>query len=163
MSLLAVPAPGFPGFTGISQAFPEILGISRHFQVYPRAFESLRKGLAPVKVNFFQVPGSINISASVHFRAFISLLRYPCKSKITLQSKFQPNRTSGYQDIAILFKIRPKFGPSSGTLGPIPILFLMCHLPYCAGSVSKFQVPRTKIEGGDSGERNKMATPLYIY
>ena len=158
---LAVPAPGFPGFTEISQAFPEMLGISRHFQVYPRAFESLRKGPAPVKVNFFYVPGPINISASVHFRAFISLLRYPCKSKITLQSKFQPKRSSGYRDIAILFKIWPKFGPSSGTLGPIPILFLMCHLPYCGGSVSKFQPPRTKIEGVDRLQRNKIASILY--
>ena len=28
-----------------------------------------------------------------------------CKLKISLQSKFQPNRTSGYRDKAILFKI----------------------------------------------------------
>ena len=105
---LAVPAPGYPG---ISQALPEILGISRHFQVYPRAFESLRKEPTSVKVKFFQVPGPINISASVHFRAFISLLRYPCKSKITLQSKFQPNRTSGSWDIAIFFKNLTKIWP----------------------------------------------------
>ena len=64
--------------------------------------------------------------------------------KISLQSKFQPNRTSGYRVIAIFFKVWPKFGPSSGTLGPIPKNFLRCNLPYCVGSVSKFQPPGFK-------------------
>ena len=32
-------------------------------------------------------------------------LRYPCKSKTTLQSKFQPNRTSGSRDMAIFSKL----------------------------------------------------------
>ena len=34
---------------------------------------------------------------------------------------------------------------------------------YCGRSVSKFQPPSFKTVEVDSGERNKMATPLYIY
>ena len=41
---------------------------------------------------------------------------------MTLQSKFQPNRTSRFQDMAILFKIGPK--PDQGPLsGPGPVRF----------------------------------------
>ena len=82
--------------------------------------------------------------------------------KISLQSKFQPNRTSGYRDIAIFFKIWPKFGPSSGTLGPIPKKFLRCNLPYCAGSVLKFQPPSFKTVAVVWQGRTFLASPLYI-
>ena len=89
-------------------------------------------------------------------------LRWYCKSKIIVHSKFQPNRTSGYRDIAILFKIWPKFGPSSGTLGPIPKKFLRCNLPYCAGSVSKFQPPSFKTVAVVWQGRTFLASPLYM-
>ena len=41
-------------------------------------------------------------------------------------------------------KARPKCGPSSGTLGPIQIIFTRVHLLYWAGSVFKSQLPSTK-------------------
>ena len=90
-------------------------------------------------------------------------LRYPCKSKITLQSKFQPNRTSGSRDIAIFFKIWPKFGPSFGTLWPIPKIFTMYNLPYCGGAVSKFEPSRTKTVAVVWKVRTFLASILYIY
>ena len=97
------------------------------------------------------------------FRALMLPLRYSCKSKISLQSKFQLNRTSGSRDTAILFKIWPKFDPSSGTLGPIPKIFTMYNLPYCVGSVSKFQPPRTKTVAGVWKVWTFLASILYIY
>ena len=40
--------PGSLGFSRLSRNLPVFLGISRHFQVNPGAFESLRKGPAAV-------------------------------------------------------------------------------------------------------------------
>ena len=49
------------------------------------------------------------------------------------------------------------FGPSSGTLGPIPKKFLRDNLPNMAGYWSNFQPSRSKNVGGVALERNKMA------
>ena len=49
------------------------------------------------------------------------------------------------------------FGPSSGTIGPIKKKFKLCNLLICAGYISKFQHPRSKIVGGVWQQRNKMA------
>ena len=83
--------------------------------------------------------------------------------EISLQSKFQPNRTSGYRVMAILFKFWPKFGPSLGTLGPISKKFVRGLPPTMAGFVPKFQPSVTKTVGGVCIPRNKMATILYMY
>ena len=49
------------------------------------------------------------------------------------------------------------FGPSSGTLGPIPKKILRNNLPNMAGYWSNFQPSRSKNVGGVALERNKMA------
>ena len=49
------------------------------------------------------------------------------------------------------------FGPSSGTLGPIPKKILMDNLPIMAGYWSKFQPSRSNTVGGVALERYKMA------
>ena len=49
------------------------------------------------------------------------------------------------------------FGPSSGTLGPIPKKILRDNLPIMAGYRSNFQPSRSKNVGGVALERNKMA------
>ena len=112
---LAVPAPGYPGISRVYMDFPGFPRNIRNFPTFPGISQGFWVTEKRARARKSEVPGPINISASVHFRAFISLLRYPCKSKITLQSKFQPNRTSGYRDTAILCKIWPKFGPGAQT------------------------------------------------
>ena len=114
-------------------------------------------------IKFVKVFWAIIISTPFDFRALSLPLRWQCKSKIYLQSKFQPNRTSGYGVTAILFKIWPKFDPSSGTLWPIPKIFTMYNLLYCGGSVSKFQPPRTKTVAGASTERTFLACAFYMF
>merc|ERR1711936_1484774 len=49
------------------------------------------------------------------------------------------------------------FGPSSGTLGPIPKKFLRDNLPNMVGYWSNFQPSRSKNVGGVALERHKMA------
>ena len=49
------------------------------------------------------------------------------------------------------------FGPSSGTLGPIPKKFLMDNLPIMAGYRSKYQPSRSNTVGGVALQRYKMA------
>ena len=44
----------------------------------------------------------------VGFRALTLPLRWQCNPKISSQSKFQPNWTSGCRDMAILFKMEAK-------------------------------------------------------
>ena len=109
------------------------------------------------------MPGPTIISAPIEFRTLTLPFRYKCNLKIILESKFQPYWTSGYGDIAIFFKIWPKFGPSLGTNGPIPKKFLRCNLPYCAGSVSKFQPPSFKTVAVVWQGRTFLASPLYMY
>ena len=49
------------------------------------------------------------------------------------------------------------FGPSSGSLGPIPKKILRDNLPNMAGQWSNFQPSRSKNVGGVALKRNKMA------
>ena len=47
-----------------------------------------------------------------------------------------------------LLKFDHIFGPSSGTLGPIPIFLVMCTLLNMAGYIPKFQLFKSKTVGG---------------
>ena len=159
----------------MSRDFPGINCISRGFHAIFQGFHAISRGFPPIYTavcptlaqtlytKFAYVFWPTIISACVDFRALTLPLRWQCKSKISLQSKFQPNRTSGYGDIAIFFKIWPKFDPSSGTLWPIPKIFTMYNLLYCVGSVSKFQPPRTKTVAGVWKVMTFLAPILYIY
>ena len=167
----------FPGFNNISwflTAFSRISHLFLEFPVLSQDFQcswishAFRELLMlyrdfPCLLGISQVFWARSKSKTVGIRALMLPFRYPCKSKITLQSKFQPNQFSRFRDITILFKIWPKFGPSSGTLWPIPKKFLRCNLPYCAGPVSKFQPSSFKIVAVVWQGRTFLAPILYMY
>ena len=101
----------FPGFNSTFQVFGGICFLEAvlFLLLYCRkescrGEKNIMHSLGPMS-EFFQVFLATTISTTIGFRALMLPLRYLCKSKIILQSKFQPNRTSGSRDIAIFFKI----------------------------------------------------------
>ena len=75
-----------------------------------------------------------------HYAAYIIQMEaaYLMHSNFPAKSHFKASKDSPKD------KARPKYGPRSGTLGPIHIIFTRVHLLYCAGSVLKFQLDSTK-------------------
>ena len=136
--------PVFPGISGVSLDFP----FSRDFLCLPRIFHAIPAGFCSgghIMTTSYALLFHHHNSWWLNFASVICdyfcAHRRCCFSAIQI---FPQSLISKLQKDSPKDKARPKCGPSSGTLGPIQMIFTRGHLPYWAGSVFKYQLYSTK-------------------
>ena len=112
------------------------------------------------RFEFFQVFWATSKLKTVGFRALMLPLRYPCKSKITLQSKFQPNRTSGSGDIAIFCQNLTKIWPQ--LWDPWANLIEKINVPSSQYGAINIRISALQVKSPGSSSRSKVENGDYF-